>query len=496
MTATPSMPAAILGLALLAIGAGGCAVNPATGERAFTGGFSTAREVETGRRLHPMILARMGGAVGDRALARYVDSIGQLLARTGERTDIEYSFTVLDSDIVNAFATPGGYIYVSRGLLALADDEAELAAVLAHELGHVTALHHARRQGQTLLANLGLLAAGAVAGAVAPGNERSIMDFGQIAATGVLRGFSREHEYQADSLAIRYLSRAGYDPLAMARFLAKLRAHSRLEAEIAGKSPDSVDRFNYLATHPAPQARVTRAASEAKGLDTARSMTARDTYLGKIDGMIYGGSPEQGFARGRDFIHPALRFRFTVPEGFRLRNAPSAVTAEGPDSSLIVFDMARDAGWRSTYSYLTSVWAKGARLERVRGITVNRLEGTEGFTRINTRRGPADLWLVAIRGARERIYRFVFASPSGRTARPRRGFEATLGSFRRIGAAEAASVKPRRLKIVRVRRGETQRAIAARMAVSRRALARFRVLNGLGPGDRLRPGRRVKIVIE
>ena len=322
------------------------------------------------------------------------------------------------------------------------------------------------------------------------------MDFGQIAATGVLRGFSREHEYQADSLAIRYLSRAGYDPLAMARFLAKLRAHSRLEAEIAGKSPDSVDRFNYLATHPAPQARVTRAADEARGLDTARSMTARDIYLGKIDGMIYGGSPEQGFARGRDFIHPALRFRFTVPEGFRLRNAPSAVTAEGPDSSLIVFDMARDAGWRSTYSYLTSVWAKGARLERVRGITVNRLEGTEGFTRINTRRGPADLWLVAIRGERERIYRFVFASPSGRTARPRRGFEATLGSFRRIGAAEAASVKPRRLKIVRVRRGETQRAIAARMAVSRRALARFRVLNGLGPGDRLRPGRRVKIVIE
>ncbi len=491
-----SIPAAVLAIALLAVGAGGCTVNPATGERAFTAGMSNRQEVETGRKLHPRVLAEMGGAVGDKALARYVDSIGQFLARTGERTDIKYTFTVLDSDIVNAFAIPGGYIYINRGLLALADDEAELAAVLAHELGHITALHHARRHGQSLLANIGLLAAGALAGAAAPGSERDIMRLGELVAAGALQSYSRKHEYQADDLAIRYLSRAGYDPGAVARFLAKLRAHSRLEAAIAGKSPDSVDRFDYLASHPAPKARVTRAGAKAKGVKVKQPMTARAVYLGKIDGMIYGGSPEQGFVRGRDFIHPKLRFRFAVPKGFRLRNTPSAVTAEGPDASSIVFDMARNAARRDTYFYLTSVWAKGARLERVRNITVDRLKGTEGFTKVQTRRGLADLRLVAIRGKHDRVYRFMFLSPLHRTARLRRGFDATLGSFRRIGSAEAASVKPRRLKIVRVGSGETQRTMAARMAVPERALERFQVLNGLEPSERLRPGQRVKIITE
>ncbi len=496
MTARPALAAAALALGLTAIGGGACTVNPATGERAFTGGMSAREEIETGRKLHPQILAEMGGADGNKALARYVDSIGQLLARTSERTDLKYTFTVIDSDIVNAFAIPGGYIYVSRGLLALADDEAELAGVLAHELGHITALHHARRRGQTLIANVGLLAAGVLAGAVAPGAERGIMGLGQHAATGVLRSFSRENEYEADDLGIRYLSRAGYDPQAMARFLAKLRAHSRLEAIIAGRAPDSIDRFDYLATHPAPRARVTRASAKAKRVKVRQPMSARDIYLDKIDGIVYGESPAQGFARGRDFIHPDLRFRFRAPEGFRLHNAPAAVTAEGPGDSLIVFDLERNAGRRGTYFYLTSVWAKGARLERVRNITVNGLKGAEGFTRINTRRGVVDLRLVAIRGQRDGIFRLMFLSPPGRTARLRRGFEATIASFRRIGSAEAASVKPRRLKIVRVRRGETQRTMARRMADAERPLERFRVLNGIGPRDRLRPGQRVKIVTE
>ena len=398
-------------------------------------------------------MRRWAGVADHPGLARYVDSIGQVLARTTERSDIKFRFTVIDSDIVNAFVIPGGYIYVSRGLLALADDEAELAAVLAHELGHVTALHHAQRHGQTLLANVGLLATGMLAEALAPGSERNIMQLGQLAATGVLRAYSREHEYQADDLGIRYLSRVGYDPLAMARFLAKLRAHNRLEARIAGRSPDSVDRYNYLATHPAPQARVVRAAGKATGLAVTQPMTARDIYLDKIDGLFYGSSPDQGYVRGRDFVHPKLRFRFTVPEGFRLHNAPGAVTAQGPGASAIVFDMARDARRRSTHGYLTSVWARGVYLTGVRNIAVNGLQGTEGFARVNTRQGLVDLRLVAIRGARDRIYRFKFVSPLGWTRRLQRGFDATLDSFLRIDRLEAASIKSRRLKVVARTRG-------------------------------------------
>lgn len=496
MNAKRSRMAAVAVLGLLMTATVGCAVNPATGERAFTGGMSTQEEVATGRKQHPKILAEMGGAYDNPPLARYVDSIGQLLARTTERRSIKYTFTVINSDIVNAFAIPGGYIYISRGLLALADDEAELAGVLAHELGHITALHHARRHGQSMLANIGLMAAGILAGAVAPGTEREILGLGQQATTGVLRSFSRDNEYQADDLGIRYLSRAGYDPQAMARFLAKLRAHSRLEAVLAGRSADSIDKFNYLATHPAPQARVTRASANAGKASVKRPITAQDIYFGKIDGIIYGEDPEQGFVRSRDFIHPKLLFRFSVPDGFRLRNAPKTVTAQGPGGSLIVFDMARNAGRRGMSDYLARVWTKGRRLSLLRNIAVNGLKGAEGFTRIRTKRGPIDLRLVAVRGGPDRIYRFMFLSPPRQTAGLQRGFDGILNSLRRIGSDEAASIKPLRLRIVRIGPGETQRAIARRMALPERRLERFQVLNGLGPRDRLGPGRRVKIVTE
>ena len=178
MIRTPRVPTAIVAFALLTLGAGGCAVNPATGERTFTGGMTHQDEVEMGRKLHPQVLAEMGGEYAGKDLARYVNIIGQVLARTGERNEIKYTFTVINSDIVNAFAIPGGYIYVSRGLLALADDEAEPAGVLAHELGHITALHHARRHGQSLVSQVTLLAAGLLPGTVPPGTATSITGAG------------------------------------------------------------------------------------------------------------------------------------------------------------------------------------------------------------------------------------------------------------------------------------------------------------------------------
>ena len=237
------LAAAAFGAALLAGGPGGCAVNPATGEKVFTGGISGAQEQAQGRKLHPQILRQFGPALENPALQRYVDSVGQLLARTAERRDLKYTFTVIDSDIANAFAVPGGYIYITSGLLALFDSEAELAAVLGHELGHIAALHYARGRGQAVLAQLGVLAAGILAREAAPGSgaDRMIGELGGKAAFAYLRSFSRENEYESDDLGIRYLARAGYDTGAVARMLGKLRAHGRLEAELAGRSPDGID---------------------------------------------------------------------------------------------------------------------------------------------------------------------------------------------------------------------------------------------------------------
>ncbi|MBT5047256.1 MAG: M48 family metalloprotease, partial [Rhodospirillaceae bacterium] len=212
------------GVVLLLSGLSGCTINPATGEKVFTGGMSAGQELSIGRQQHPQIIKAFSGEYGSPEFRRYIDGIGQRLARTVERKNFKYKFTVLNSGIVNAFALPGGYIYVSRGLLALAETEAEVAGVLAHELGHINALHHGRRQGSELLAGLGVVAVGVLGG-------RQLAEAGGAVAQSALRGYSRDHELESDTLALRYLARAGYDTGAMVEFLSKMRDDTRLEAK-------------------------------------------------------------------------------------------------------------------------------------------------------------------------------------------------------------------------------------------------------------------------
>jgi predicted Zn-dependent protease len=483
-------------LALAIGGLHGCATVPATGETAFTGGLGTAEEVRIGRENHPKIVKEFGGEYGPAGLGEYVDSIGQLLARTVERQDLDYKFTVLNSDIINAFATPGGYVYITRGLMALADSEAELAGVLAHELGHLTALHHAKRYGKGLLANILLTGASIVTGQVAPQASGGIMQAGQVFAVGLLQSFSRENEFESDDLGVRYLARVGYDPGAMAAFLRKLRAHSRLSARLRGESPDKVDQFNYLATHPAPVERVNRAEANARATNVRAPMTAQDIYFGKIDGMLYGDDPEQGFVRGRVFLHQKLRFRFEVPKGFRLFNSPKSVVAFGPKGSRIVFNRAAKPSDGPMTAYLTDVWARGASLGGVERITINGLEAATGTTRLRTDKGVFDVRLLAIRVDRRAIYRFLFLTPGDLTRTLARDFRRTTYSFRQLDEPEAMSLRPRRIDIIRVAPGDTVASLARRMPFEDFTLERFRVLNGLAADERLVSGRRIKIVVE
>ncbi len=476
-------------LALVATLASGCTTNPATGEQSFTGLTSTSEEVRIGRQNHPQIVREMGGAYPDEKLHKYVDSVGQLVARTTERRELSYTFTVLNSDIVNAFAIPGGYIYVTRGLLGLVSDEAELAAVLGHELGHITALHHAQRAGQGLLADILVTGLG-----VALGGEAA--QGGQFLAQAALRGFSREHEHQSDELGIRYLSRVGFDTDAVPRFLSKLRAQSRLEAKLRGDSPDKVDQFNYLATHPAPIERVERAQAIAAGTRVANPMRGERVYLSQVDGMLYGDDPEQGIIKGRVFAHPKLRFRFEVPAGFRLFNSSDAVTAYGPGKSLIVFDRARRTSDGPVAYYLTNVWSAKRRLDDVETLTVNGLEAATGTTRLRTSTGDRDVRLLAIRVDLQTIYRFLFVTPPQETARLAAELRRTSYSFRRLDEREAAALKPLRIKVVTVGAGDTADSLAARMPFEDFRLERFQALNGLAPADRLRPGDQVKLVVE
>ena len=490
--------AAVMAAALPALGSGGCAVNPATGEKVFTGGVTGAQEKAVGRQVHAQILGELGPRYEDEELQTYVNSVGQLLARTTERRDLEYTFTVVDSDMVNAFAVPGGYIYITRGLLALFSDEAELAGVLGHELGHITALHYARGQGQAILAQIGVLAADILAQQAGAGGavRNALGDLTGTAAFAYLQSHSRENEYESDDLGIRYIARAGYDTRGVARMLAKLRAHARLQARLAGRSPDEIDRFDYTATHPTPAKRVRRALENAARTSVRDPMVARDIYHRKIDGLFYGGSPEQGFVRGREFIHPTLRFRFSVPETFTLHNTPRAVIASGGGGAQIFLQLHDRGRTRSAAGFLHGRWGGKLSLGRIEEFTVNGQPAAAAGAVVRPARGAVDVQILIVGSNEDRVYETVFVFPRGPESNLDAAYREITASLRELTEREAATYRPRRIKVIEARPGDTQEGLARRMAVGKRPLEFFRVLNGLEPQDRIVAGRPLKLVVE
>ncbi|HIC80392.1 MAG TPA: peptidase M48 [Kiloniellaceae bacterium] len=463
-----------------------CATAPGTGRTIFTGGLSEAGEADLGRKEHPKVMAQFGGAYEDPELNAYVSSVGNLLVQTSELPDLQFTFTILDTPVVNAFALPGGYVYLTRGLLALAENEAEMAGVLAHEIGHVTARHSAERYGQTMAANVAGVGLGVLLG-------------GQAAQAGgalgalVVRSYSREQEFEADMLGGRYLGRARYDTGAMAGFLSQLQAHARLEAELAGQ-PEKADAFNIMQTHPRTADRINRALAQAGANAVDDPIVAQDIYFDKIDGLPYGDKPEEGFIRGRSFAHPILKFTFEVPEGFRLYNQAQRVLAlSGDRKAAIQFDRGPKDYRGSMTDYLTRSWGAKVQLTGVEAITINGLEAATGQL-ANARNG--DLRLLAIRYDASTIYRFIFQSASERTASLNRPFRETTYSFRKLSDAEAAALKPHRVRIYQVKAGDSPSTIAARMPFAEARLKRFLVLNGFDENVTLRSGQRVKIVSE
>jgi predicted Zn-dependent protease len=331
-------------------------VNPATGQTEFTA-MSPEQELQIGKEQHPQILTQFGGAYADPELQAYVTRIGAQLQAVSELPELDFRFTVLNSEMINAFALPGGYVYITRGLLALADNEAELAGVMAHEIGHVTARHSAQRYSHGVMAQGGLTIGAILAGVLGGGAAADLVQqAGGVGAQAYLAGYSRDQEFQADELGVRYLARAGYDPTAMSSFLGKLERNDQLMRQLAGK--DGADpASSWFASHPRTPDRILRAAEQASAATPGAGRIGRDEYLAQIDGMIYGEDPSQGFVRGRTFAHPDLRFAFDVPPGYRIVNTPQAVIGQAPNS-LMKFDSARLPEGRDIGAYLARDWAK------------------------------------------------------------------------------------------------------------------------------------------
>ncbi|HMR33228.1 MAG TPA: M48 family metalloprotease [Geminicoccaceae bacterium] len=480
-------------VAALALLAAACTpvVNPATGERQFTS-MTQADEIALGRQEHPKVLAEYGGAYDQAALQRYVSRIGNRLAAVSELPDLKFTFTVIDSDIVNAFALPGGYVYVTRGLLALAENEAEVAGVLAHEIGHVTARHTAQRMQQQQYGQLGAGLA-TIAGAILLGDTGAQIGQ-QLAGAGAqlwVAGYSREQEFQADELGVRYLGRAGYDPQAMATFLDALERNDRLQQKLAGRSGASGGASEWLASHPRTLDRVMRAVAEAEASGATGQKLEREGYLAAIDGLVYGDSPAQGYVEGRTFTHPELGMRFTAPEGFRLINQPQAVIGQDGSGRVLLFDVGKAQG--DPAAYLQQQWVSKQRLQGLQRIDLPQGTGAVGFGKVAFRDRPTPAAFAVAPVSGGLMARFVLLDPSGLDRSDATALDGTLQSVRPLTAAEKAAAKPLRVEVVTVGAGDSIDSLAARMQVDSLARDTFVVLNDL---DRrgLKPGDKVKIV--
>lgn len=455
----------------------------------------SAKDKATGAKAHPQIMAEFGGAY-TASQTPYVVNVGQKIAVQSGLSNAKSDFTVtlLNSSVNNAFAIPGGYVYVTRQLLGLMNNEAELASVLGHEVGHVAARHAQKRNSRSTIGGLGTLAATILGGVLLGGDGAKLGQQlgGSIAQTWVL-GYSRAQEYEADDLGISYLAKAGYDPGASSSMLASLAAQTELDTRRAGKSGNALPE--WASTHPDPASRVVRAKQKATATGSTSNVTNRDAFIAALDGMLYDDDPKQGVVDGQSFKHPDLRLFFTAPGGYVINNGPSAVSINGSGGQAQVSGAAY-SGDLNAYvgAVFKGVGGQNVTLDygQITKTQINGLNVATASAQANTQSGQVIVTVYAYEFAPETAYHIVAITPAGQATNP---FASLFQSMRKLTAQEAAAIKPRQIDIVTVKSGDTAKSISERMAYSDYKLDRFLVLNGLAAGASLKAGQKVKIVI-
>ena len=461
-----------------------CATNPVTGEREFTL-MSESQEIAMGRESDAQVRAEMG-VYADPELTKYISDIGLRLAKLSERPNLPWQFTVVDQPAINAFALPGGFIYITRGILPFLDNEAELAGVIGHEIGHVTARHSVRQYTRTVGGVAALGALGVFVPAARP--------FGQLSeqALGLLfLKYGRNDELQADQLGARYEATGGWDPAGVQGMLSTL---GRLD-DAAG---DRKGVPNWLSTHPEPLARVSEIGPTVEKLKAGRTefTTNRDALERRIDGVIVGDNPEQGVTRGSTFLHPPLRFRIDFPAKWEIANNPQQVVAKAPDADVFMLlqAVAKPQGQTARDVALSQMQAAGLRNVSGDRTTINGLDAfvgvyegmIEGLGMVTSRAAH-----IAHGGA---YYLVAGLVAPGNFEQMDATFTSAIRSFRPLTAAEAAAIRPARVDFYTVRTGDTWASLAERAggAIKPTTLA---VMNHSAPESEPRVGVRIRIVV-
>lgn len=473
----------------LALMLAGCSALDPGGRKAELPAVPTAAPRTTGvdtptASEHKRLVALFGGEYRSSATELYLNGILARLAQTGETPTEAYRVTILNTPLVNAFALPSGNLYVTRGLLALANDSSEIAAVMAHEISHVTARHASQR------AELERNAA-VISKAAALIQSRQKGDEVQASGRMSLASFSRQQELEADQIGVKTIARAGYDPYGAARFLTSLGRASSLRASLFGQKAGD-DQPDILATHPSTPDRVKQASAAARQLGAPGiGLSAREEYFNAIDGVDFGDDPSEGFVRGRRFTHPKLGFAFTAPDGFVLENSAQALLgiAAGGAQALRLDSVSLSTS-TPLETYIASGWMEGLDPNSIRATSLNGIPAA-----LASARGGEWSFRVAVLRFGDSVYRLIFATRNLTAAMDAR-FMNSIESFRSLGADDAQRTRPLRLKIVTAGVGDTPAILARRMAVPEQQLEQFLLLNGLEAGASLRPEERYKIVVE
>ena len=489
--------ATALALSLLA-GCGSRVVNPVSG-RAERSVMDEQTEIAEGRKAHPQVLAEYGVLANPR-LQAYVNEVGQKLAKQSHRAQLDWTFTVLDSPEINAFALPGGFVYITRGLMAFLDSEAELAGVLGHEIGHVTARHGAQRATRQQNAGLGVLAAtvlGVLLESQGVGGATEVASqLGQGVAAGYVANYSREQETQADQLGAEYLARNRYNPRNMIDVIRVLKNQESFMAEQArAEGRSAATGGNWLSSHPSNDQRLLDIQRVAAGYSGSYQDDARTRYLQMLEGLAYGQSREQGVIRGRHFYHEDLGIALTAPQGWKVDNSPEAITLANAagDAGLIVRLVPPGAG--SSHEEIIRKLLKPTE-GRSDQRSLNGLPATHFIGSRRDERGQAQAVRASVvTGPSQRYYLLQYAARDGAALqRAAAQMQEAESSFRPLSAAEKAAARPWTLHSLPMPSGGFAE-LARRSPLSGAAEATLRLLNGAyGGSAEPRPGTQVKAV--
>lgn len=429
---------------------------------------------------HAAIIASYGGVYRDADVERLLSQVVSRLVAASDDPGRTYAITILNASAVNAFALPEGYLYVTRGLLTLATDASEIAAVFAHEMAHVTANHAGERQDQALTA---AIVNDAVQDVV---TDAGAAETAMATSQQTLASFSRRQELEADTIGIATVARAGYDPHGAARFLAAMSQYEQYRSSLGVQQNEQPA---FLASHPSNQDRLNAAMATASQYGPPGvGVTDRDRYLDAIDGVIYGDDSDQGFVRGRSFYHAGLAIAFSVPNGYALDNTQEAVLATGSDGTALRFDAVTVAPDQPLTDYIQSGWVNGLDVATIRSTTINGLTAASASA-------AAGGWTFRITAVRvgTATYRFIFANNRDSAAFDVAA-ETIAGSFRRLSGEEVASLRPLRIDVVAVSAGDSVASLAGRMIGVENPLALLYALNGMEPGTNPAPGSSIKLV--